>query len=146
MNRGLFLVGPSQASKAVNRRLSCSPMRTTCFTSKLWMRLEPANRARLLLFPPKVTKRTLKLSFIVHKYVVIFFSPACNDFQAQGSTCWKPQLTLLWSFQRTRPHCTSLRTHLKTHHLKTDSEFNQFLSTLWSPFNEYVRIGVCCDF
>lgn len=60
-----ILIGPSQVSKAVSRRFSCSPMKTICFTSKLWMRLEPATRVRLHSFPPKVTKLTLKTPFVL---------------------------------------------------------------------------------
>lgn len=59
------LIDPSQVSQAVSRRFSCSPMKTICFTSKLWMRLEPANRVRLHSFPPKVTNNTLyKIQFV----------------------------------------------------------------------------------
>lgn len=39
-------------------------------------------------------------------------------FQGQGSTCWRPPLTTLWSCQLTRPRCTTLTVH----HLQTESE------------------------
>lgn len=73
------------------------------------------------------------------------FSLTCYCcFQGQGSTCWKPQLTPLWSCQLTRPPCTTLRIHTKTHHLQTRREFPSApLDPLKKHFKEYVETRVC---
>lgn len=71
------LTGPSQVSKAVSRRFSCSQMRTICFTSRLWMRPDPVNRVRLLSFPPKVTKFNLFYLYVDHiiHFILFFLLP-----------------------------------------------------------------------
>ncbi len=108
------------------------------------MRLEPANRARLHSFPLKVTKHTLKLPLgfylcvPLHKYIFIFFSLTSFYFQGQDSTCWKPQLTQLWSCPWTRPPCTTLRTHMKTH-LQTHSELLSAPTSLWTLLRNLLR-------
>lgn len=138
---GDVLLDPSQVSKAAGRRFSCSPMKTISFTSKLWMRLEPVNRARLHSFPPEVTRLTLNtpfdLLFVCNStqihFHIVSFRLACYCFQGQSSTCWKPQLIPLWSCQWTRPPCTTL-----TMHLQTDSERQSAPATLWTAFAEPV--------
>lgn len=89
------LTGRSQASEAASRRFCCSQMKTTCSTSKPWTRLEQANRAKPLSFPPKVTNPTpvfvpflCKDHFsLIRRPLLIHFRDKVPAAQRLGSPC-----------------------------------------------------------
>lgn len=137
-----LIIGQSQESDAANKGFSCSPMRTTCSTSKLWMRPERANRARLLSFPQKVKKKkTPKLSLwlflcycYLFSYLLLFSGTRFQLLKASAH----PALEL--SVDETTLHY-SQDTHLNT--VFTDREWVSS-HPVRKPFRDmYQREFVC---
>lgn len=82
------------------------------------MSVEPANRARPPSFPPKAPERSPYTLILFHscRFPAHTHASFPSTFQEHDSTCWKPQLTPLWSCRRTGPPCAT------THRRQTNSE------------------------